>query len=172
MIIYLLGSVALLALLSLSRSKKFVFPLRNSKDYYFPTRGTWYAIWNFGARRNGHSHQGIDLLPIITPRTVADLNKHEILAYGSGVVINSYKSGKYGYIIEIKHNSELTTRYVHLLKTFVGKGQSVSVGQTIGVMGWLGSSPNNISASHLHFEILYKGKAKNPLNDLKAVLLQ
>lgn len=171
MIIYLFGAVALLALLS-SRSKKFVFPLRNFKDYYFPTRGTWYAIWNFGAPRNGHRHQGIDILPILTPRTVADLKKHEILAYGSGVVINSYKSGKYGYIIEIKHNSEITTRYVHLHTIFVKKGQSVSAGQAIGVMGWLGSSPNNISASHLHFEILVSGKPKNPLNDLKAVLLQ
>ncbi len=169
MMLYIFGAVALLALLS-GGSQKFVFPLRNSKKYYFPLRGYWNASWNFGAPRSGHAHAGIDLLPLITPKTVSDLTQHEILAYSSGTVQNTYLSAGYGYIIEIKHNNELKTRYVHCLKSYVKNGQSVSAGQAIGVMGWAGSSPNNISASHLHFEIYIKGIAENPVKYLKAVL--
>lgn len=165
--IYLFGIVALLALFG---GKKFVFPLRDNTRYYFPTRSGWRSSWNFGAGRAGHAHAGIDLLPLTTPQTTKDLDKHEILAYAGGVVNYSYLDKVYGYIIEIQHNTELKTRYVHLSKSFVKNKQSVSAGQTIGIMGFAGSSPNNISASHLHFEIYVKGVAKDPVNYLKEIL--
>ncbi len=170
--IYLFGVIALMALFG--GSGGFVFPLRDAKKrYYLPkTFGGdfWNTSWNFGASRGGHGHAGIDLVPRTTPKTTADLAQHEILSYGSGVVKNSSYNATYGYIIEIHHTSGLKTRYVHLSKSFVKNGQSVSAGQKIGLMGYLGSSPNNISGSHLHFEIYVNGKAEDPTKHLKQVL--
>lgn len=169
--IYLLGVIALLAVFS--GSGGFVFPLRDAKKrYYLPKilgGDFWQPFWNFGYER-GRLHAGIDILPRTTPQTTKDLDKHEILSYGSGVVQNSGYNATYGYIIEIKHNNELKTRYVHLSKSFVKNGQTVSAGQTIGIMGWQGSSPNTIQTSHLHFEVYEKGQAKDPVPFLKKIL--
>ena len=169
--IIIFGVLALLVVFS--GGGGFVFPLRDRKKYYLPKifgGDVWLSSWNFGAPRNGHGHAGIDLVPRTTPQTTKDLDKHEILAYGSGVVQNSGYNATYGYIIEIKHNNALKTRYVHLSKSFVKNGQNVSAGQIIGLMGYLGSSPNNISGSHLHFEIYENGKAKDPVPFLKKIL--
>ena len=72
--------------------------------------------------------------------------------------------GKYGNYIEIEHASGFTTRYGHLSKILVKKGQTVSFRQRIGLMGNTGRSTGN----HLHYEIVYKGRNKNPWRFIKA----
>lgn len=72
-----------------------------------------------------------------------------IYAAESGTVESAtYQSGGFGNYIVIKHKNGTRSLYAHLLRYTVRAGQSVSKGQTIGVMG----STGNSSGTHLHFE--------------------
>lgn len=70
----------------------------------------------------------------------------------------------YGNMVRINHGvydgGVLQTRYAHMSKLLVKKGQNVYRGQVIGYMG----STGNATGQHLHFEVLWKGKRYNPLN--------
>lgn len=70
----------------------------------------------------------------------------------------------YGNMVRINHGvydgGVLQTRYAHMSKLLVKKGQNVYRGQIIGYMG----STGNSTGQHLHFEVLWKGKRYNPLN--------
>jgi murein DD-endopeptidase MepM/ murein hydrolase activator NlpD len=64
-----------------------------------------------------------------------------------------------GNLIEIKHSDGSISRYGHLSAYKIKKGQKVSAGQLIGLVG----STGNATGPHLHFEIMIKGKKVNPL---------
>jgi murein DD-endopeptidase MepM/ murein hydrolase activator NlpD len=70
----------------------------------------------------------------------------------------------YGNMVRINHGvydgGVLQTRYAHMSKLLVKKGQNVYRGQIIGYMG----STGNATGKHLHFEVLWKGRRYNPLN--------
>lgn len=70
----------------------------------------------------------------------------------------------YGNMVRINHGvydgGLLQTRYAHMSKLLVKKGQNVYRGQIIGYMG----STGNATGQHLHFEVLWKGRRYNPLN--------
>ena len=83
-----------------------------------------------------------------------------IYATGNGKVITVRRKGGYGKTIELKHGSGYITRYAHLSRYEVRVGQKVKRGQLIGKVGNSGLSV----APHLHYEVLYKGKAVNPIN--------
>lgn len=83
-----------------------------------------------------------------------------IYATGDGKIITVRRRGGYGRTIEIKHGSGYVTRYAHLSKYDVRIGQKVKRGQLIGKVGSTGLSV----APHLHYEVLYKGRAVNPIN--------
>lgn len=60
----------------------------------------------------------------------------------------------------IYHGNSTYTVYMHCSSLNVGKGQTVSRGQTIASVGSTGVS----SGSHLHFGISVGGSYVNPLN--------
>ncbi len=94
-------------------------------------------------------HTGIDYAaPTGTP----------VWAVGSGTVAFTGWKGGYGKTIEIKHSGAVKTRYGHLSKIFVRKGQAVRQHQTIGAVGSTGYS----TGPHLHFEYLVNGKFTQP----------
>lgn len=68
--------------------------------------------------------------------------------------------GGYGKQIEIDHGYGYITKYAHLDKFNVKKGQSVKRGEIIGFVGNTGSS----TAPHLHYEIIKDNKKVNPMN--------
>lgn len=75
-----------------------------------------------------------------------------ILAAAAGEVIVSKPSGwngGYGTYIVIRHPNGSQTLYAHNSQNYVGVGEYVSAGQTIGAMGNTGRS----TGSHLHFEV-------------------
>lgn len=100
-------------------------------------------------------HNGIDLAP------KSGKQGEPIYATGDGIVTKiSFQTGGFGQYIEIDHGFGYVTRYAHLRKTNVAKGQAVKRGQQIAEMGNTGRS----TATHLHYEVLYMGKPVNPVN--------
>ncbi len=84
-----------------------------------------------------------------------------IYATGDGVVklvLSEY--GGYGKQIEIDHGYGYITKYAHLDKFKVTKGQKVKRGEIIGYVGNTGSS----TAPHLHYEVIKDHKKINPMN--------
>ncbi len=59
----------------------------------------------------------------------------------------------------IEHNSVYTTRYLHLSKFLVKKGQQVKRGQKIALSGATG----RLTGPHLHFEVLVRNRAVDPM---------
>ena len=82
-----------------------------------------------------------------------------IYASGSGRVAQAGWASGYGRLIMIEHGSGLSTRYGHLSRFNVVKGQQVRAGQVIGFMGSSGRS----RGTHLHFELRVQGRAINPV---------
>lgn len=74
-----------------------------------------------------------------------------------------YKSRIYGNAVEIVHDNGLVTVYAHNSKNLVKKGQRVTAGQVIGLVGSTGRS----TGPHLHFEVRIDNKAVDPMLYLK-----
>lgn len=82
-----------------------------------------------------------------------------IVAPSDGVVASVGKSYGYGNMITINHGYGLKSKYAHLSKSLVKKGESVKRGQQIALMGNTGRS----TGPHLHYEVHLKGVPVNPL---------
>lgn len=82
-----------------------------------------------------------------------------ILATADGVVTFAGKWGGFGLTVEISHGFDYVTRYAHTSRILVRKGQRVKRGDVIARVGSSGRS----TATHLHYEVIYSGKKKNPL---------
>ncbi|MFQ5765541.1 MAG: M23 family metallopeptidase, partial [Rhodospirillales bacterium] len=90
--------------------------------------------------------------------------KSSVYATAPGVVTYAGWKGKYGKLVEIDHGAGLKTRYGHLHKFFVKKGQKVNFHKKIGLLGSTGRS----TGAHLHYEVVFKGRAKNPMKFIRA----
>ena len=90
-----------------------------------------------------------------------DLRAHFIPLYASkeGKVTFAGTMNGYGKIIIIQHSGGYETRYAHLDKIGVRKGQYVKTGELIGKTGQSG----RVTGPHLHFELRKNGKALNPM---------
>lgn len=87
-------------------------------------------------------------------------------ATADGVVSFVGRNGGYGRVVEIDHGHGFVTRYAHLRKTYVKRGQAVKKGDKIAAMGSSGRS----TATHLHYEIHFDDRAYDPEKFLKAGL--
>ena len=109
---------------------------------------------NFGSRKNKKTqkweyHPGIDFL--------ADW-RDTIYATGHGIIeISHYNSG-YGRTILIDHGSGYKSRYAHLTRYFVKRGDTIKKGEAIGIAGNTGNS----RGYHLHYEVSRYGKLTDP----------
>ncbi len=100
-------------------------------------------------------HEGVDFAgPVGTP----------LVAAADGVVTFAGRRGAYGNMIEIRHAMGYTTRYAHLSRIRVTRGESVSRGDRIGDMGNTGRS----TGSHLHYEVRLNGTPINPMTFITA----
>ena len=100
---------------------------------------------------NGKSayHQGVDI------RGQAG---SDVKATANGIVKKqSYDKGNGRYIL-VDHGNGFSTKYAHLKKSLVQKGDSVERGQVIALVGSTGRS----TGPHVHYEIHYDGKILNP----------
>ena len=90
--------------------------------------------------------------------------KAQIYSTAPGKVLKAGRNGAYGLFVEIDHGFGITTRYGHLSKVLVKRGQVLDRGEPIGLQGNSGRS----TGSHLHYEIRYKDTPYNPKKFLKA----
>jgi len=121
-----------------------------------------YQTSSFGVRRDPFTqrptqHQGIDY---------GGRSNTPILATAEGVVTFVGRNGAYGKTVMIDHGHGFKTRYAHLNKTFVKRGQKVKKGEKIAGMGSTGRS----TATHLHYEVHFQGRQYDPAKFLKAGL--
>ena len=80
-----------------------------------------------------------------------------VAAVGRGTVILAGWNGGYGKCVEIRHSSKYVSRYGHLSRIAVKKGQIVEQAQYIGRVGSTGLS----TGPHLHFEMIDNGRRRN-----------
>ncbi|ADT67915.1 peptidoglycan DD-metalloendopeptidase family protein [Pseudoalteromonas sp. SM9913] len=121
----------------------------------------YYISSNFGLRKDPMNkrrafHKGVDL---------AGWHKTEIFAPADATVRRAGRNGGYGNFIELEHKNGVVTRFGHLNKVNVKKGQVVAKHDVIGLMGSTGRS----TSTHLHYEVLIDDKHVNPLKITKAL---
>jgi murein DD-endopeptidase MepM/ murein hydrolase activator NlpD len=104
---------------------------------------------NFGAPRGGSGHQGIDLA---APEGSA------VKTTADGKVIEAERSKRYGRTVLIDHGRGWQTRYAHLKRIKVDRGERVKRGENIGTVGRSG----NATGFHLHYEVLRHGAPVDP----------
>jgi len=79
-------------------------------------------------------------------------------AAATGRVIIAGRQRGYGNVIYIDHGAGLSTRYGHLSQINVAVGQTVTRGQTIGLVGSTGRS----TGPHLHYEVRINNQPVDP----------
>ncbi|WP_418152858.1 M23 family metallopeptidase [Litorimonas sp. RW-G-Af-16] len=127
-----------------------------------PVGGESYRSSSFGMRNDPFTkrptwHGGIDFV---------GQRQTPILATAEGTVSYVGKRGAYGRVVEIDHGHGFVTRYAHLQKTFVKRGQTVNKGEKVGGMGSTGRN----TGTHLHYEVHFQGRVYDPNKFLKAGL--
>ena len=117
-----------------------------------PTRGI--ISCGFGERTSPFSgkkefHTGMD---------IASAKGTQVVASARGTVIFARYKWLIGNLIVIDHGNGIITKYGHLDKFMVKKGDVVDRGDIIGLMGNTGQS----TGPHLHYEVVVNGKSENP----------
>ena len=122
-----------------------------------PVKGGYISGY-FGRRRDPFTgsrrhHNGVDI--------AVDAGS-DVLVAADGVVLQAKKryTLNYGYGREIlvDHGGGIKTRYAHLSKVLVQKGQKVKKGEIIGLSGQTGRT----TGPHLHYEVIVNNRAKSP----------
>lgn len=119
----------------------------------WPTKG-WVSS-EFGYRISPFTderefHKGLD---------ICNKKGSPVLSPANGVVSSIETDPGYGKMLVIQHGYGLVTRYAHLDKVLVKKGQGVERGQEIAQVGNTGRS----TGPHLHYEVHLNGVPVNPM---------
>jgi murein DD-endopeptidase MepM/ murein hydrolase activator NlpD len=88
-----------------------------------------------------------------------------VYSAGDGHVIKAGYSRANGNYVFIRHGEQYITRYLHLRKRMVNRGQRVSQSQVIGTVGSTGAA----TGPHLHYEFLVNGVHRNPRTIYKSL---
>jgi len=114
----------------------------------------WPTVGNRITQYYSWRHTGLDIANKLgTPLFAADSGTVEFVGWSTG----------YGNNVVINHGGGKKTRYAHMHKFYVGKGEQVDKGEAIGEMGSTGWS----TGPHIHFEVIINGIKYNPLNYLR-----
>ena len=81
-----------------------------------------------------------------------------IVAVTDATVTSAGRAGGCGNAVRLDHGNGLSTRYCHMSRMAVSRGQRVRRGQVIGYVGSTGLS----TGPHLHYEMYSGGRAINP----------
>jgi len=119
-----------------------------------------YITSAFGRRKDPFTkrptmHSGMDM---------ASYRLAPIVATADAKVKFAGRRAGYGRVVELDHGHGFITRYAHLAKIYVKRGQVVEKGEKIAGMGSSGRS----TSTHLHYEIIFENRTYNPKNFMKA----
>jgi murein DD-endopeptidase MepM/ murein hydrolase activator NlpD len=125
-----------------------------------PVDGGWSAS-SFGWRIDPFNgmlamHEGVDF--------VVDSGTPIFAAAGGVVTYAGSHREQYGYMLEIDHGNDFTTRYAHCSRLLVKEGDVVQRGSKVAESG----STGRATGPHLHFEVRYRGVSQNPVRFLQA----
>ncbi len=81
-----------------------------------------------------------------------------VWATARGTVSYAGRKGGYGKLVEVEHPNGYKTRYAHLSRISVRKGQRVDKFEVVGRVGATGRT----TGPHLHYELLRNGRHRNP----------
>ena len=109
-----------------------------------------YGVRRAPGKKVSKFHKGID---------IGAKRGSDVLAAASGKVVFTGKKRGYGNTVEIEHGNGVATRYAHLDRILVSKGQDVSQAYRIGLVGRSGRT----TGANLHFELLAQGRPVNPI---------
>ena len=117
-----------------------------------PAPGNWTS--GFGYRVHPVSgryamHSGLD---------ISGSRWTPVYATANGVVTVSQRENGYGNLVVIDHGNGYRTKYGHLNRILVGKGEIVKRFELIGYMGSTGTA----TGVHVHYEVLRDGKPVDP----------
>lgn len=134
---------------------------------YVPLGKPVWSYWvtsRFGYRsdpfnRKKAAHKGIDL----ASRTG---NKIQVKAKGRVIKVE-YSNRGYGNNVTVDHGNGFKTKYAHMHKIYVKKGDYLKINDTIGEVGNTGRS----TGPHLHYEVLYNNRPVDPLPFMQAKAL-
>lgn len=114
----------------------------------------------FGARVDPINHKiafhpGLDL---------AAPYKSPVYSTAPGTVIFTGERDSYGRMVEIDHGHGIVTRYAHLHRILVARGQQVAAHTEIGELGSTGRS----TGPHVHYEVIFEGTPLDPAKFMEA----
>ncbi len=120
--------------------------------FILPTRGN--ITSGFGSRLHPVTgeqavHEGLD---------IANSKWTPIYASADGIVASSASSGNFGNLVVIDHGNGYLTKYGHMAKVMVEKGQLV---KRYGLVGYMGDT-GRATGTHLHYEVHRDGIPQNP----------
>lgn len=94
-------------------------------------------------------HRGID---------IASLRRTPVYAPAPGVVTFVGTKGSFGKFVEVDHGRGFKSRYGHLDKILVRRGQKIDFRQKLALVGSTGRS----TGPHLHYEVVFRGRQLDP----------
>ncbi|WP_243730199.1 peptidoglycan DD-metalloendopeptidase family protein [Marinomonas balearica] len=86
-------------------------------------------------------------------------NRTKVLATGDGIVTRTANHRYAGKYVVIDNIGKYSTRFLHLSKILVRRGQRVKRGQVIALSG----STGRVTGPHLHYELHVNGRPVNPM---------
>lgn len=124
---------------------------------FSPVKGRYTSA--FGQRKDpitgqaGKFHAGLD---------IAAPSGSPIIAPQAGLVVFSGEKSGYGKVVVVQHHPMFHTLYAHASRLIAKRGDVVTPGQVLGLVGSTGRS----TGDHLHFETILNKQYTNPLNYL------
>ncbi len=128
-------------------------PRATSPRFAWPLNGR--VTSPFGPSSKRAHHAGIDI-----DGAVGD----PIRAAADGEIARIADHPRYGLLVVVVHDGGFATWYGHATDLFVGKGDTVTRGQVIALVGETG----NARGTHLHFEVRRNSRPVNPIPFLPA----
>jgi murein DD-endopeptidase MepM/ murein hydrolase activator NlpD len=119
-----------------------------------------YISSGFGYRKDPFTyaptyHSGVD---------IAASAGDPVFVTADGTVVSTDYDSMHGNNIIVDHTNGIRTWYMHLSKILVAKGDQLTKGQKIGLVGSTGRS----TGAHLHYELKKNGVSVDPTPYLKA----
>ncbi|RFZ85524.1 M23 family peptidase [Mucilaginibacter terrenus] len=141
----------------LLRSGEYTLTITTGPSLSFPVSASGKphigSFWGDGRDEGGRKHEGVD---IFAP-------KHTPAIAAANGTVTSVTANKLGGNVVFMHpdNEDYTLYYAHLDVQIAKPGQTVSIGDTLGLVGNTGNA--RTTPPHLHFGIYTNGGAIDPL---------